>query len=249
MENRWWTLKNGERGILIGKTRSGKSTLSHELMTSFLLETDGKGRILVLDSKPRWRVQRKWNGISARYKGWVKGDELADSAEYTPKLPLKYQWQRSRVLVYSSMDRRSHPQPGYEQNAFALCRSAFRYANDQRPVLLYFDETSDFVHGLQAITDERILQTVRAGGERNLSVLFGTQRPRSIPLSLLTEATVYYIFRIRSEDDAKYLRKYCDEFNFQIPAEPYAFFVYRDTAGDPQTGTFRLKLKGTPSPQ
>lgn len=243
MVERWWTLKQGERGVLIGKTRSGKSTLAHELITCFLRETHGQGRVLVLDSKPRWRVLKKWNGISARYKGWVKGDVLEDSAEYNPRIPLKIQWDHARVLVYSSMDRRSRPVPDFQSRAFMLCRLAFRYANDQRPVLLYFDETSDFVHGLQAITDEKLLQTVRAGGERNLSVLFGTQRPRSIPLSLLTEATVYYIFRIRSEDDRKYLAKYCDELQLRIPEEPYAFFVYRDTAGEPETGTFRLKLE------
>src|SRR6478752_7358197 len=77
------TLRRGERGIALGTTGSGKSTLIDTLRRQWLAEHGARARVLIVDSKPRYRAQWELTGVSTRfsrrYKGWAHGEFVMGS--------------------------------------------------------------------------------------------------------------------------------------------------------------------------
>src|SRR5215467_10056494 len=71
-------LEPGQRGVCIGQTGCGKSTLSTELVRRFLRDYP-KSRVLIIDSKPRYRATHRVNGWSLHYPKWAKGDTIQGS--------------------------------------------------------------------------------------------------------------------------------------------------------------------------
>jgi len=66
------------RHLIAGQTNSGKSTIAGELLTDWVR----KGRRLVIfDTKPRWKAEYLPNGMSAsrRYRGWTLGEPFLNS--------------------------------------------------------------------------------------------------------------------------------------------------------------------------
>lgn len=202
------SLLKAERGILIGSTGTGKSTLATELLYRFLTMYP-TARLLILDSKPRYRATWSPSGIAMRYKGWDKGDTLPGSIGFsTERVKLPELFLRSRVAIFQSMTERSQPTPHYAERAASLCQELFRYSNQKRPTLLYADELYDEMKGASTWTDERILRAFRAGRERNMAVLVGAQRPSFIPIPALSEATNYYAFWLKKPEDWKKMVEY-----------------------------------------
>jgi hypothetical protein len=116
----------------------------------------------------------------------------------------------TRCVILQSLHPNAHEVDGFEETAFESARKLFRSSHETSPTLLYIDEYYDLITGggLSGNTDRRVLQVIRAGRERYMSALISTQRPRSIPLPTLTEATKYYIFTLEYEEDIEYMRKH-----------------------------------------
>jgi hypothetical protein len=131
----------------------------------------------------------------------------------------------------------------FEEEAFSATRKLFRSSHETSPTLLYVDEYYDLITGggLSGHTDRRVLQVIRAGRERYMSALISTQRPRSIPLPTLTEATKYYIFTLEYEEDIEYMRKHGPKLS-QSP-HGYDFVFYeRKNGGERIEKLMRLDL-------
>src|SRR5579862_3653776 len=69
------SLKPRDRAIIMGTSDSGKSTLANHQLTAFRNDYPN-ARILVSDTKPRWRGERLTDGTSAKrlYKKMAPGD-------------------------------------------------------------------------------------------------------------------------------------------------------------------------------
>lgn len=145
----------------------------------------------------------------------------------------------TRVAIFQSITPSAHPVEGWREWASYYASEFFRLTTTRKPGLLYVDEMYDVMHGTNA--DAAILRAIRAGRERGLAVLVGAQRPRWIPLSILTECTVFYTFHLEYVDDVKYLRRFGPPLE-HIPTA-HDFDVYRQRGGGRHTETLmRLNL-------
>src|SRR6185437_13812930 len=73
-------IPTGGRAVLVGKTGSGESVLAARLIQHWR-ESQPNPRVLVIDSKPRFRATHELNGLPAtrRYKKWQRGEQLPHS--------------------------------------------------------------------------------------------------------------------------------------------------------------------------
>lgn len=204
-----FVLEPGQRGVCIGQTGCGKSTLSTELVRRFLKDYP-QSRVLIVDSKPRYRATHKPNGWELNYPKWAKGDTIAESIAVHHASAVMPAYRFTRCVILQSLYPNAREVEEFEEEAFEAARKLFRSSHETSPTLLYVDEYYDLITGggLSGHTDRRVLQVIRAGRERYMSALISTQRPRSIPLPTLTEATKYYIFTLEYIDDIEYMRKH-----------------------------------------
>lgn len=202
-------LQPGERGVCIGQSGCGKSTLSTDLVKRYLADFP-KSRVVIIDSKPRYRATHHMNGWELEYKHWAKGDTIKGSVAVHSAREVMQAFNFTRCVILQSLYSSGDEVRNFEEQAYESARRLFRSSHMKAPTLLYIDEYYDLITGggLSGHTDRRVLQTIRAGRERLMAVLISTQRPRSIPLPTLTEATKYYIFNLEYEEDIEYMRKH-----------------------------------------
>lgn len=222
------SLNAGERGILLGATGTGKSTLELDLIKRFLAKYP-TGHVLICDSKPRFRATFHPSGLRVKYKGWVDGDEIEGSVAVADEtIPLKVAFLHSRVVIFQSRTAKKQRVPGYAWRCAEYAEQLFQFARKDRPCLLVVDEFYDIL-GPTGHADPRILSAIREGREFNLAVLAGAQRPRAIPVPILSEAANYYIFYLKYKDDLKRMA----EFGPPIHLQPidHQFLFYRNLRG------------------
>jgi len=209
VERMSFAIEPGQRGVCIGQTGCGKSTLSTELVRRYLRDFQNS-RTLIIDSKPRYRATHRRNGWSLYYPKWAKGDTIQGSVAVHHAKDVMPAFRFTRCVILQSLHPNAHEVDNFEEEAFEATRKLFRSSHETSPTLLYVDEYYDLITGggLSGHTDRRVLQVIRAGRERYMSALISTQRPRSIPLPTLTEATKYYIFTLEYEEDIEYMRKH-----------------------------------------
>ena len=220
-----FALEPGQRGVCIGQTGCGKSTLSTELVRRFLKDYP-KSRVLIVDSKPRYRATHKRNGMYLAYPKWARGDTIYGSIAVHSASEIMPAFRFTRCVVLQSLYPNAREVDRFEEQAFESARRLFRSSHETSPTLLYIDEYYDLITGggLSGNTDRRVLQVIRAGRERYMSALISTQRPRSIPLPTLTEATKYYIFTLEYEDDIEYMRKHGPRMNHTPTGYQFVFY-------------------------
>lgn len=237
-----FAIEPGQRGVCIGQTGCGKSTLSTELVRRFLKDYPNS-RVLIVDSKPRYRATHRRNGWALYYPKWAKGDTINGSIAVHNADAVMPAFRFTRCVVLQSLHPNAHEVDEFEEEAFSATRKLFRSSHETSPTLLYVDEYYDLITGggLSGHTDRRVLQVIRAGRERYMSALISTQRPRSIPLPTLTEATKYYIFTLEYEEDIEYMRKHGPKLS-QSP-HGYDFVFYeRKNGGERIEKLMRLDL-------
>ncbi len=90
----------GERGLMLGMTREGKSTLS-EVQIDHWYNTYKDADILIIDSKPRFRAEWQLNGLPAAplYRNWDWGTLVPNSA-----LKIAYMKRRKRHKLFIYVD-------------------------------------------------------------------------------------------------------------------------------------------------
>lgn len=225
-----FALQPGQRGVCIGQTGCGKSTLSTELVRRFLKENPDS-RVLIIDSKPRYRATHKRTGLHLFYPKWAKGDTIQGSVAVYDADSVMPAYRFTRCVVLQSLRPNAREVDDFEEKAFEATRKLFRSSHESSPTLLYVDEYYDLITGggLSGHTDRRVLQVIRAGRERYMSALISTQRPRSIPLPTLTEATKYYIFTLEYEEDIDYMRKHGPKLS--VSPHGYDFVFYERLSG------------------
>ncbi len=237
-----WDLRVPHKGrmLTVGMTESGKSTLAERLITMWLQEYGQRARVLIVDSKPRFRARWRLDGWPADYlyKKWAK-DHGSQSFPESVLIDLNH--------IAASLKRiwdQKVPLPAGESSRVAIAQGkltvlpwlsaaanvAYDLARAGRETLVYYDELADFfgTSGM-ASRGEPSLQIIRSGREKHVSFLASSQRPKGIPKSALTEMTSAAIFNVAYEEDLKHLQ----EMGFPEPVDywrllrnPHSFYFF-----------------------
>jgi energy-coupling factor transporter ATP-binding protein EcfA2 len=236
-------LHKAQRGLIIGGTGSGKSTLA-EVVTNMFEAEYPTGRTLIADTKPRFRAEWELNGRKAahRYKHWDHGAPIPGSYVLDLALPdfgMSTAWKLGAKVVIAQSERMAE-----WPIILDVIDAFFREARANRPQLLYVDELMDFFqrsgHPLKGASYDSILRSVRAGRERGLAVLTGSQRPVGIPVQIVSELTKLYLFRLDNENDIDHLEDFGIPANATLPHKDRDFYYYDKTVR--RGGLYRLKL-------
>lgn len=216
------SLRRAERGFVIGGSGAGKSSLMDWLAADWdsRYATLG-GRRLILDTKPRYRAETTVRGISAarRYKDWGHGQAIPRSVVVDNPDDLALAWKnKARVVIMQS------ELGGADLHRLVAGAEAFlRGGKKGRPQLLQVDETLDFFHGNGSpIGGQAILRTPRAGREKDVAALYGSQRTKGMPPTIMEEMSRLYAFRIDYRADAKRLQEMGAP-EFALPTRKFEF--------------------------
>lgn len=237
------TLPRQGRTLLVGRTRSGKTTLKDELRGIWLRKFP-TGRALIVDSKPRYRAQWTPQGLSARrfYRKWKR-----DDSAYVPgsvRIPLDGHYKASMDLAFRAGARCVIVQGKLEEwGALLDCVRIFyeEYSARSGPRMIDVDELADFfeVKKIGGI----FWQALRSGGELDVSVIAGSQRPNFIPKATLTESDRLYVFELDNQDDVKSLVRQAGYKPGIVPTRPHEFIYYdKHNRAYPSGGLFTLEM-------
>jgi energy-coupling factor transporter ATP-binding protein EcfA2 len=243
-------LAPGDRAVCIGASNCGKSTLSNHLLGAFQRQhcvgvpRARRGRVLILDDKPRFRATRAvtGKGVRARYKDFVKGDTvegvvLDDLTHWDLAFHPDLNPAQTVIVQNPDLD---------EGAVVSLCVGAaalfFKTQKPKHPSLLYVDEgMSFFGPSGTGRFGNAIQRCFRAGREKKMAVILSSQRPKQISMQCLTEANVAFIFRLDFTDDMKRLQ----EMGFPAGADPLTEdqqFYWFQKKGRQLNGPLRLSL-------
>jgi len=237
-----------DRGIAIGGTGSGKSTLCEKLIEQARADYPDL-KVLILDSKPRFQAEHETNGRSAAhlYKKWDHGTMIPGSFVLPTKnsgAALEDVWRYGGKVAIAQAPEG----PENTDELIEMLAPAHRFLSEARasePRLIYVDELMDFfaTSGHPVGRDNVLLRFSRAGRERGCGSLVATQRPRGIPTQLVQEANKLYMFKLRNVQDVDHL----EEFGAPGMLEPNVptenrWFYYMDHENPRTAGRYRLKL-------
>lgn len=238
-------LVSSDRAILIGASGTGKSTLASDLLTRFRQDYPS-ARMLVLDTKPRWRADRMPDGRTTRrlYRDFVKGDRIPGSMMVSDPRDWALAWHKDTNPSQTVIAQRLHG-PDRINLLFQLwcAERFFRMQTVHRPGLVYFDEGMDFfsVSGGARGASDIVQRCFRAGRERELTSVIGVQRPKGINAQCLTETSYCALFRINFADDVKRLHDMGWPPNVPAPSyeQEYMFRLWRARNG-PVAPAYRI---------
>ena len=159
------------------------------------------------------------------------------------------EWGGNQKIIYDwaeltqSQDRRIIYRPSLEEAEDRGMQEAFfKWIYQQGHVRVYIDECSALLG--DSSPNFYLKGCLTRGRELGVSVLATTQRPVSIPLITMSEASRFYIFRLNIEEDRKRITKITglsDE--AQLSLKRYEFF-YFDVMRGLVPHKMRLDLSG-----
>ena len=219
------SLRERERALLLGGTGSGKTTLEELLISDFYMRYP-TGRILILDSKPRFRGDYLPTGISAkrRYRHWKPGRPIAGSVVINHPSQLRDAWKTANRVVIAQAERAA------EYPLLVACAEEFyNSARHTQEQLIAVDETADFFHingSPLANTSDALVRIARSGRERGTADLYCSQRARSLPSSIIEEMSQLYLFVLDGMADLKRCVEMGAPSWIEPPEEPFQFNLW-----------------------
>lgn len=230
------------RAVLVGKTGSGKSVLAARLIAHWR-ETQPSPRVLIIDSKPRFRASHELTGLptTRRYKKWQRGELVPGSVVLPSGVHVRDAMKQTWNLKYDTAVAQI-PNLGYIDWLQAAIGWFYEDSDDKHQQLLYIDELADHFSSSGAYgRGNVIVQAIRSGRERNVAVMAATQRPTGVPQSFFSEASRVYLFKLRKQADLKHLQEAILPEDVGVPRCKHAFKLYDD---DEETlGVYRLRLE------
>lgn len=240
------TTKGADRALIVGESGTGKSTLAKRLVEHFHREYWPKCRILIADTKPRWRATRVLTGdsVAKRYVNMVEGDEI-DAVLLDNRAQWKLAWDPrvnpSRTVMLQPDIRKHYDEDSVIAWQVGCISQYFRTLKPSIPSLLYIDEGMDFFGPNGYAKQGDIIQRCyRAGRERGLVTVMAVQRPACITVQAMSESNVKYLFALGSDDDFLKLRKLGLPRDVRPVEEDYLFRMIRNRKLYPKL----LTLKG-----
>lgn len=200
----WLAIKMGpnDRGVLIGKTGGGKTTLAQ-----FLVEDEWKPYSITWNPKASEKVL-EWDQIHVTSLGELyskEGDDDANRIIYTP----------------SALNARNI------NNQYEF----FYWIYERRHTRLYIDEATEIQYnGLKP--PDYLTACLNRGRERGVSTLTATQRPSGVPMNILSESEHYYVFRLNLPQDRKRVEEICGiSIEMQLELKDYEFYYFNVSRG------------------
>lgn len=218
------TLEIGERGIILGMTRVGKSTLAEVIIDNWQTKYK-KARIVVLDSKPRFKAQWQLNGLPAAplYRNWDWGYTIPNSVVIPmrdPKAELSLAWSLGYHVVIAQIHQRSDI-----KKLDDVLQAAYETRKKNYPLFFYVDELNNFFRSGQA-AGNGIVMAITSGGERSTAFLGAAQRPRWISVEAIESMTKLYWFYTPYGDDVKHLKSMGVPPSAAPPSQYYVFYFF-----------------------
>lgn len=223
------SLNAGERGIMLGMTRTGKSTLAEQLIEQWRNNYQNS-RTIILDSKPRFRAEKELDGrstrISRRYAKWDWGVKVPGSVVIplnNPRAEIKHAWSLGTDCIICQIEHRQNI------NKLDLAiQYAYMDRAKGRPLFFYVDELNNFfrpvVGGKRA--NDGIIMVLTSGGERSVAFLGAAQRPRHISVEAMESMTKLYWFYTSFKEDKSHLMNMGIPQNAQSPQHFYQFYFF-----------------------
>jgi energy-coupling factor transporter ATP-binding protein EcfA2 len=247
------TLKTSDRAILVGASGTGKSTLARYLLEEWRKDYP-KSRVMVVDTKPRWRGTIMPDGGSPKklYSRMAKGDEIKGAVVLSDMADWPLAWDKdtnpSQTVIVQRVQQgwkdRKATQMATVSFALACMERFYATASAHTTSLTYTDEGHDFFSPNGTARGSDIIQrSYRAGREIGLTSLTGFQRPVGLNLQMMTELSYLALFRINYEKDARRLVEYGWPLGTGPPTydEQFQFKLWRE--GRPVAPSFRLSGK------
>jgi energy-coupling factor transporter ATP-binding protein EcfA2 len=183
------TPQKGERALIIGGTRSGKSTLMDHFMREIVRQRPSV-QILLLDTKPRFRTEverfgprnRFARSAEKRYRDWESGPVIPYSVrvDIHSDKPLSHFWKDDTYKKFRIAVAQTEL-PTERARLLEIADDWYNVRQRQSDRVLAVDELLDHYHrnSLSIRADRDVpLKVVRAGGERGFGGLYGAQRPK-----------------------------------------------------------------------
>lgn len=228
-----------ERGLTLGMTNTGKSSL-HDALIAYDYQTYPRQDIIVFDTKPCYRGERELSGLSTsgrlgRYRHWDrdKGVLLPHSVAIGPDIgdpatALEQCWaQQYRLIVAQFNDRLDMDKRGQIGWLSRLMRYAYTHKRKGRPLKFYVDELNHWMYRNTTNADI-IFEVLTSGRENGIGLHVGAQRPRNIGRNSIESLTTLYWFYTPLDDDVK------DLWQMGVPPEArpgtdgsHTFYVFR----------------------
>lgn len=234
------SLRAKERGFVVGGTDTGKSTLAEALIADWCNRYPS-ARVLILDSKPRFRAERDAHGrpLKRRYRSWDHGPVVPGSVAVGDPAELDMAWRTNNRVVIAQDEH-----GGNIAMLVGCAREFLKSSRAGRPQLLVVDETMDFYssNGAPRGGDDVLTRVARAGRERGTSGLFCSQRTKGIPGQLMEELTKCYLFRLDYRTDVKRLYEMGFPEGVRPPGKKRVFLYWTKAAYDDVWGPYSLDL-------
>jgi len=217
-------LRPAERGLLLGMTEMGKSTLGDALLAQARYKYPEQ-HIIIFDSKPNYRAAMELNGIPSllRYRNWddkkgvyIPGSVAIDSS-MDPWGSLKFAWQQKYKVVVAQITK--HDDILWLSK---VMRAAYEHKPKNKPLLLDVDETNHWFRGHRG-NGNIIIEILTSGRENGVGMLLGGQRPRNISVEAMESMTNLYWFHTPYGDDVKHLKS----MGVPTTAQPGGFKDYK----------------------
>ena len=199
-------LRPSERGLLLGMTETGKSTVQDELV-SHAREKWRDQLITIFDTKPRYRATRELNGLPPlfRYRRWDDGhgitipDSVVIGPPADPWPQLRWAWgQKYQVTIFQI---RSHDDLPWLSRAM---RAAYEHKPKGKKLLIVVDEGNHWFRGRRS-NGNIVIEILTSGRENNVGMLIGGQRPYNFSKESMESLTNLYWLHTPAEDDVKHL--------------------------------------------
>lgn len=244
--------KRAPRAYLVGATNTGKSTLMEVLVAEYQAaysEAKKPVRVLICDTKPRFRAEKELSGISTgnsgRYRKWHYGS-LPIPGSYALNIGGNIKSELDSVWAYGGTTAIISAEAEEEWDYVSECARVFYEGyGAEHPRLVVCDELADF---FQFRKLGYIFQRIsRNGRERDCGLIAGSQRPRKVPIEVMTEMSRLYMFELQFDEDLDHVMSFGIprqiRKNLAIP-EGHQFYMYdRELKlAPPSNGYYELDL-------
>ncbi len=195
-------IKLGDRWVIMGVTRSGKTTFAKRLLAE-LRKRYPNARYYIIDSKFR-------GGDFEDFPGVVRGEEVPDVLH----APGVLVWQ----TPYDDPDK-------YGQFIENILKAG-------KPAIIFIDEISSLGRGEARTYPPALAKVLKQGGGLHIGVIINSQESVSIPRQILGQATHLVRFPLEDEYDARRVdKKLLRPDNERGKNPPWYHFIYRRLEG------------------